>query len=532
MRLTLSLALAVSAAAAAPATITLTPWCSNSLRVQLTPAAAAFPAAAAAGQALGATLRAHGLAELPAALVDECGPGAAVTPVAGGAPVVNGNLGAALGEDGATLRLFNAATGQVYFSAQLALGAGAFPPYLAASLVATAGDDKSERFFGLGQTSWTENDDNGCPVGPQRVVPLQRNGQTVNLQQLKFHVSIPFVYSTAGYGFLYNMPGYGSASMGNFSVGGMQWRSDAALAIDAWVTGLPAGAAASDPRAIYRQFADATGHAPRLREEAMLFWQSRNRYMSSAIAEGVAARFAQDGLPLGMLVVDFYNQVHDGDFAPNPDCFPSVSSLADTVRAAANASVMFSFWPEVLASSSQYDVFRAAGCLSNADLGGLVLDTTIPSCRDLLWNNYLLPHYYAQGVTSFWLDETDGEGTDGGDGTHGYDTSFGPAAAYSQLWVGSWLSAFSRPVALLGEVPPLVLTRGVWAGGQRNGVVLWSSDIDSTFETLAAMVPQGVHASMSGIPWWTTDVGGFGCNIAPPPNNGSYMQELIVRWYQ
>ena len=161
-----------------------------------------------------------------------------------------------------------------------------------------------------------------------------------------------------------------------------------------------------------------------------------------------------------------------------------------------------------------------------------MLDTTIPSCRDLLWNSYLLPHYYAQGVTSFWLDETDGEGTDGGDGTHGYDTSFGPAAAFSQLWVGSWLSAFSRPVALLGEVPPLVLTRGVWAGGQRNGVVLWSSDIDSTFETLAAMVPQGVHASMSGIPWWTTDVGGFGCNIAPPPNNSSYMMELIVRWYQ
>jgi alpha-D-xyloside xylohydrolase len=327
------------------------------------------------------------------------------------------------------------------------------------------------------------------------------------------------------------MPGYGSATMGAFSVGGMAWRSDAALALDFWVSGLPS-ADAPNPGSIYRQYADATGHAPPLRDEAMLFWQSRNRYKSSAVAESIATRFAAEDIPVGMLVIDFYNQLADGDFAPNPACFPSVADLTTSVRATVNASVMFSFWPEVLNKSSQYETFLAAGCLSNADLNGLVLDTTIPSCRDLLWDKYLLPHYYTQGVTSFWLDETDGEGTAGGDGTHGYDTSFGPAAAFSQLWIGSWLSAFSRPVALLGDVPPLVLTRGVWAGGQRNGVVLWSSDIDSTFETLAAQVPLGVHASMSGIPWWTSDVGGFGCNIAPPPNNSSYMTELIVRWHQ
>ena len=83
-------------------------------------------------------------------------------------------------------------------------------------------------------------------------------------------------------------------------------------------------------------------------------------------------------------------------------------------------------------------------------------------------------------------------------------------------------------VAAQGE-PPLLLTRGVWAGGQRHGVVLWSSDIWSSFEELAAQVPQGVHASLSGIPWWSTDVGGYGCGFAKP-NDGPYMQELIVRW--
>ena len=61
--------------------------------------------------------------------------------------------------------------------------------------------------------------------------------------------------------------------------------------------------------------------------------------------------------------------------------------------------------------------------------------------------------------------------------------------------------------------------------------MLWSSDIHSSFEQLASQVPQGVHASLSGIPWWTTDVGGYGCGFAQP-NDSPYMRVLMVRWYQ
>ena len=93
------------------------------------------------------------------------------------------------------------------------------------------------------------------------------------------------------------------------------------------------------------------------------------------------------------------------------------------------------------------------------------------------------------------------------------------------------LATFSEQVAKLGELP-LVLTRGVWTGGQRHGVVLWSSDIWSSFEELAAQVPQGVHSSLFGIPWWTTDVGGYGCGGPSNPNHSPYMKELVDQWYQ
>ena len=71
-----------------------------------------------------------------------------------------------------------------------------------------------------------------------------------------------------------------------------------------------------------------------MRPEALSFWQSRNRYKSSEIALSIADRYARLELPVGVLVIDYKNQVHDGDFAPNPACYPSVKALADGVREA------------------------------------------------------------------------------------------------------------------------------------------------------------------------------------------------------
>ena len=328
------------------------------------------------------------------------------------------------------------------------------------------------------------------------------------------------------------MPGYGSVSVGKLGVGGMAWAASSALFLDFWVSTTPAKA--SHPIApIYAQYADATGHSPPLRENAMIFWQSRNRYKSSKIALSVAERYAKLNLPVGVLVIDYHNQIVDGDFAPDPSCYPSVADLASGVKKALNASTVFSFWPEVWDSAREFFLLNDAGCLINPMLGGHAIESTKRYCRELIWDKFLKPRYYDQGVTAYWLDETDGEGTDNGydQFAGGYETQYGPRAFASNLWVNQYISMFTEPVRALGDEPPLVLVRGVWAGGQRHGVVLWSSDIWSTFETLAAMVPQGVHASMSGIPWWTTDVGGYGCGVSPP-NDQPYMRELIVRWYQ
>ena len=72
------------------------------------------------------------------------------------------------------------------------------------------------------------------------------------------------------------------------------------------------------------------------------------------------------------------------------------------------------------------------------------------------------------------------------------------------------------------------LSRSAWAGSQRFGAAVWSGDIASTFEVLRTQVAAGLNIAMSGIPWWTTDIGGFhGGDV-----NSPYFRELIVRWFQ
>ena len=79
-----------------------------------------------------------------------------------------------------------------------------------------------------------------------------------------------------------------------------------------------------------------------------------------------------------------------------------------------------------------------------------------------------------------------------------------------------------------GEDDVLLLCRSAWAGSQRYGAAVWSGDIESTFEALAAQIPAGLNIGIAGIPWWTTDIGGFMHGDPTSP----YFRELVVRWFQ
>ena len=246
---------------------TLTPCAENSFRVRI---ALTSPSAATVAnqKALDSILTAEGLHELPGAFV--CAPAKSVTLSASKQTAANGNLRATLSSDGSSISFVRVDTGGRYFDATPSL---AEPPplgascadgelaagndlhvanltieeaeprscdrsaagYLTAGLSMSAGD-ANELIYGLGQGEWSKKG-GGCPEGPQEVVPLARNGQTINLLQTKFHVTIPTAFSSAGYALVFNMPGYGHVTLGAHGTGGMTWQATAALFLDFWVSG-------------------------------------------------------------------------------------------------------------------------------------------------------------------------------------------------------------------------------------------------------------------------------------------------------
>eukprot|EP00729_Bicosta_minor_P017169 gene17169-12416_t len=200
--------------------VTVTPWCANSVRVQVQPDG-------------------HPVKPTPGALknralVEDCKPGLGMDLDHVNHPeVTNGNLVVTAGAAN-EMTFTQADTKKTLFSVKYAFGASATDGYVAVNLTVTPGD-ADERIFGLGQGDWNQGSSGcGTPRNKQVVVPLERNGQTIGLHQRKFFVAIPFAYSTAGYGFLFNMPGYGTVSVGVAGKGGHKWDSLADTGLDFW----------------------------------------------------------------------------------------------------------------------------------------------------------------------------------------------------------------------------------------------------------------------------------------------------------
>ena len=182
----------------------------------------------------------------------------------------------------------------------------------------TTGDD--EFLTGLGQHSYV-----GKPCLDGRRCgqwKLNQKGFTWPLRITKYQIMIPLLVSSRQYAFLWNAPGDGQVALAdtNRSSDGNRWNSSMQRQIDFWVTAAPSNS--SDPFTdLLRQYADATGHAPVLPAFATGFWQSRMRYRSTDELLDVAAGYESRGVPLSVLVIDFYSWTKFGDFQFDERCW-------------------------------------------------------------------------------------------------------------------------------------------------------------------------------------------------------------------
>jgi len=423
----------------------------------------------------------------------------------------------------ATIRFFKTSTGEEL----LAEAETEFPRPAARQYKFVGGENfhlqvrfqayKDERIYGLGQHQ------HGC---------LNQKGCVIDQMQYNTEVSIPFLLSSRGYGFLWNNPAIGRVELGQHET---RWVAEATPQLDYWIT------TGETPADMLERYVDATGHAPMLPEWAAGFWQCKLRYRTQEELLEIAREYKRRGLPLSIIVSDFFHWSKQGDWQFDPECWPDPAEMVRELDEM-GVKLMVSVWPSVSMSSTNFQDMQQKGLLLHTERGVPALmafqevgiegpvyihyyDATHPEARQYIWDK-VREGYYRHGIKVWWLDACEPEIIPRDFDNLRYYLGNGQAVA--NIYPLLHEQAFYEGMRAEGEEEIISLCRSAWAGSQRYGAAVWSGDIASTFEVLQAQVRAGLNIGLSGIPWWTTDIGGFhGGNITT-----SYFKELIIRWFQ
>lgn len=379
---------------------------------------------------------------------------------------------------------------------------------------------ENEKFYGMGQYA------NGH---------LNLKGCVLELAQKNTQISIPFLISTRGYGFIWNNPAVGRVELVKNHT---RWFAEASKQIDYLIF------YEDTPAEIVKKYSDLTGKPPILPEWAAGFWQCKLRYRTQEELLEVAREYKRRELPLSVTVIDFFHWPHQGDWRFDPKYWPDPRAMVEELEEM-GIHLMVSIWPTVEVESENYQEMVKRGLLVRTERGVPILftyrgvssifDATNTEARKYLWEK-VKENYYRYGIKMFWLDEAEPEfGWPG----LGYDNALpydydnvryhlGNGLEVSNVYPFYYAKAFYDGLKSEGEKEIVNLIRCAWIGSQRFGVVVWSGDIPSTFDSLRRQVKAGLNVAMAGIPWWTTDIGGF---YGGDPNDPNF-RELIVRWFQ
>lgn len=377
-------------------------------------------------------------------------------------------------------------------------------------LTASFESDPLEKLYGMGQYQ-------------QHVMDLK--GSIFELAHRNSQASIPFVLSSAGYGFFWHDPSIGSATFGRNRT---EWHSASTRQLDYWVT------AGDEPAEIVRAFAVATGKVPMMPEHGLGFWQCKLRYWNQEQLLEVAREHKRRGLPMDVIVADFFHWPRMGDFRFDEAFFPDPAAMVEELHSL-GIELMVSVWPQISVASENYKEMRDNNLLVRSEAGvdldsrfqdpNAFYDTTNPAARAFVWDK-CKQNYFDLGIKTFWLDEAEPE-YEVYDYAH-YRYHAGPVLQVGNLYPQHYARGFYEGQIEAGQSSPMNLVRCAWAGSQRYGALVWSGDIQSTWEDFRRQITAGLHMGVAGIPWWTTDIGGFyGGNPEDPA-----FRELLVRWFQ
>jgi alpha-D-xyloside xylohydrolase len=303
---------------------------------------------------------------------------------------------------------------------------------------------------------------------------------------------------------------------------------------------------------IYSGYNLLTGDVPMLPKSAYGYIQCKQRYTSQAELMAVAKGYRDRHLPADVLVIDWFHYTKMGEMDMDPEKWPDPIAMNRELHAM-NFHTMISVWPRFIPEDRYYKTVLDNGWFMHLadgtptdglpyDRAGSDIDTTNPDAARWYWN-VIRDNYVAKGFDAFWADETEPDLPPNGSYFHvGPGTEF--FNVYPLFHTAALYDGFRRDL----NTRALILARDAYLGAQHNGAIFWSSDIYPNWDTLKRQVPTGINFVASGMPYWSTDIGGWQYLPAthkperPPlldPSDardevGNYddYPELYVRWFE
>ncbi|MCM1037748.1 MAG: glycoside hydrolase family 31 protein [Ruminococcus sp.] len=361
-------------------------------------------------------------------------------------------------------------------------------------------------------------------MGQYQEKHLNKKGSVLELAHRNSQASVPFMVSSRGYGFLWNNPAIGTAV---FGMNKTEWSAKSTKKLDYFIT------AGDTPAEIEKQYSAAAGRTPMMPEYGMGYWQCKLRYRNQEELLAVAREHKKRGLPMDAIVVDFFHWTRQGEFKFEPRDWPDPEAMVRELKDMGIETVV-SVWPTIDEQSENFGEMAQKGYLVTADRGNsnhmtwmgntIFYDATHPGAQKFVWEK-CRENYYKKGIRCFWLDEAEPEyGPYDFDNYRYYE---GTALQCSNRYPVGYAKGFYEGLKEEGETDIMSLVRCAWAGSQKYGVLTWSGDISSTFRAMREQLQAGLNMGMAGIPWWTSDIGGFlGGDIQDED-----FKELLVRWF-
>ena len=403
-------------------------------------------------------------------------------------------------------------------------------------------NDAGSNTFTIEQAYVLDKDESIYGLGQQQAGKMVQRNLSINMVQNNTSDYVPFFQSVKGYGLFWD--NYSPTTFTD-NTESTSFKSEVGDCIDYYFM------YGGNADAVIGCMRNLTGQAPMFPLWTYGFFQSKERYKSQDEAVEAVKKYRELNVPLDGIIQDWQywgnNYLWNAMEFLNPD-FPNPKKFVEDVHKL-NAHLTISIWNSFGPKTKQYRELDSIGALMNFitwpqsgseiwppnrdyPSGVKVYDAYNPAARDIFWK-HLNKGLFSLGIDGWWLDSSEPDHLD-----------FKPSDMDNKTYLGSFRKVRNAfPLMTVGGIYDhqrsvsdskrvFILTRSAFAGQQRYGANTWSGDVNSSWNALRNQISAGLNFSLTGIPYWNSDIGGFFLwNFKKKLEDPEY-RELYLRWLE